>query len=232
MLYNQNKKKADGCGLIISGKQIYKMASEIMEQLNKEDEIYTDLLNLSLYLFDADETLSVIEMAMRLMDHKKVTMHNPFHHFIVPAVLLTTCTKATNGTRIELQTNLVEAIRRSKIVLGGSCGFYGACGAGIGMGIFMSIFTNTTPMSVASWSWGNEATGLCLQEISKIPGPRCCKRVVFITLKTAVPIIQAKLNISLPESKKIQCKYSQQNKECKKELCPFYFNATLQKDEK
>ncbi len=195
-----------------------------MDPINNEAEVYEKLLSQSLQMYDSHEELSVIDMAIRLMDNPEVPMHCPFHHFIVPAVLLTASAKTSGIPSTKLDVDLHEALKRSKLVIGGSCGIYGSCGAGGGMGIFMSIFTDTTPMSVETWSWANKATGLCLQEISKIEGPRCCKRVVFITLTTAVPYIKEKLNISLSPIDQIQCKYYQRNNDCKKQLCPFYPN--------
>lgn len=195
-----------------------------MDPINNEGEVYENLLMQSLRMYDSKEDLSVVDMAIRLMDNPNVPMHYPFHHFIVPAILLTACAKASAIPAAKLDANLHEALKRSKFVLGGSCGNYGACGAAVGMGIFMSVFTDTSPLSVESWSWANQATGLCLQEIAKIDGPRCCKRVVFITLKTAVPYIKEKLNISLTPMDEILCKYHQRNAECKKKLCPFYPN--------
>lgn len=193
-----------------------------MELVKNEDEVYFGFVSDCLEMFAADGEMTVVDMAERLMDHENVPMHSPFHHFIVPAVLLTASMKAIKASQDDLQSSLNEALKRSRIVPGGSCGFFGACGAAVGMGIFTSVFTETTPMSVKTWSWGNEATGRCLQEIAKISGPRCCKRVTFITLKTAVPFIQEKMNISLPAVDQIQCKYSSLNQECKKKACPFY----------
>ncbi len=195
-----------------------------MSSSEGEAEVYRSLLSQCLEMFAAQEEISVLDLAVRLMDNEKVPMHSPYHHFIVPAVLLTASMKAERATQAGLRVSLEEALKRSKIVVGGSCGTYGACGAAVGMGIYMSIFTDTTPMSVETWSWANEATGLCLQEIAKIPGPRCCKRVVFITLRSAVPFIKDKMGLSLPPVGQIWCKYHPRNKECKQELCPFYAN--------
>ncbi|CQR70922.1 hypothetical protein SOV_44340 [Sporomusa ovata DSM 2662] len=193
-----------------------------MHLIENEDEIYDKLQAQCLKMFEADEKLTVIDMAITLMDNEEVPMHYPFHHFIVPAVLLTATKKAQQAARDELCISLTEALKRSKYVLGGFCGSHGACGAAIGMGIYMSIATDNTPMSTRTWSWVNQATGVCLQEISKIPGPRCCKRTVFIVLKTAITFVKEKLNIDLPMQEQIICKYYERNAECKRVLCSFY----------
>ena len=190
--------------------------------VDREDEILDMLLEQSVKMFDSGDEMTAIEMAMSLMDFPEVLMHCPLHHFIVPAVLLTACMKADGRSRSRLIESLSEAKKRSKNVLGGFCGYYGACGSAVGVGIFMSIWTDTTPLSVSTWSWTNRATGLCLTEISVIPGPRCCKRTTFIALETAVPLIREWLGIELPEEKAIVCRYSDRNAECKKNLCLYY----------
>jgi len=56
-------------------------------------------------------------------------MHGPEHHVMVGAALLTAYRNA--GGEIDFSKALHEMYRRGKAVPGGSCGFWGACGAGI-----------------------------------------------------------------------------------------------------
>lgn len=88
--------------------------------------------------------------------------------------------------------------------------------------MFLSIYTDTTPLSERSWQWANELTGLCLQKISTIPGPRCCKRTGFLSVQAAVPYINEKLELHLKLREQIRCKYVDRNPDCKRELCPFF----------
>ena len=162
---------------------------------------------------------------MSLMDIEGVPMHFPYHHFMLPAVLLTAASLQTGRSEEELDAMLDIAMARSQNILGGFCGNYGACGAGVGAGIFMSVFTDASPMSDETWQWSNEITGICLQKISGVPGPRCCKRTCFLSLEAAVPYICEKLGFVLDLSENIECKYHERNDECKKEECPFYPEA-------
>mgnify|MGYP002869165356 CR=1 FL=1 len=66
----------------------------------------------------------------------QVHMHGPEHHGIVPCVLLTAY--RNNGGEVDLPSSLREAVRRAKQVPGGTCGYWGACGAAIGAGIDIS----------------------------------------------------------------------------------------------
>ncbi|MDY6820865.1 MAG: DUF5714 domain-containing protein [Deferribacterota bacterium] len=161
-----------------------------------------------------------LELASQIMEHQKVNMHGPEHHFLVPAVLLATYYNAIGKTG-EKETKIIEAKRRAKNVLGGFCGFYGSCGAAIGAGIFMSIITNSTPLSKEGWSLSNKITALCLNSIAEAGGPRCCKRNTFIALIEAINFINKNLNVSMNYNKMV-CNFTSLNKECLKINCPFY----------
>ena len=158
------------------------------KNVRNDEIIYDKLLEQCLDIFRKKEIKNdVYNILITLMDNEDVPMHYPYHHFIVPASLLTASCMIQDNDEEELNAMLKIACERAKTVLGGYCGSHGACGAGIGAGIFMSVYTDTTPMSVESWQWTNEITGICLQAISKKQGPRCYKRTVFLSVKAAIP---------------------------------------------
>lgn len=162
-----------------------------------------------------------VKLALKLMKHPSVKMHGPEHHFLVPAVLLATYYNSVLQKEI-LVDKLNHAEKRSKNILGGFCGFYGACGAAIGTGIFISLVSEATPLSTDEWSFANEMTGISLQHIAKSGGPRCCKRDTFISLLEAIEFIKNKFDVSLEKEKNVTCEFSHLNKECLKEKCSFY----------
>ena len=53
-----------------------------------KDEIFGAIKEKCLTLFDEKKT-DLYEMAAELMDIREIPMHYPYHHYIVPAVLLT-----------------------------------------------------------------------------------------------------------------------------------------------
>ncbi|MCI5699470.1 MAG: DUF5714 domain-containing protein [Lachnospiraceae bacterium] len=167
---------------------------------------------------------TIWDWAMECMDLEGLPMHCPPHHFLVPAVLLTACAAKEGRTEENLSGMLMEAEKRAKKVLGGFCGYYGNCGAGVGIGIFLSVYTDTTPLSEECWQWVNEATGRSLIRIASVEGPRCCKRNSFLAFEEAALIIRERLGIELEQPKRILCHYYFNNKECKRGKCPFYPN--------
>ena len=91
------------------------------------------------------DPLAILE---KMMDMPFCHMHGPEHHVMVGAALLTAY--HNTGGNIELEKALKEMYSRGKAVPGGACGFWGACGAGISAGQFVSIATSSTPKSAGT----------------------------------------------------------------------------------
>lgn len=185
-------------------------------------DYYVAIREKCLSFFTEKEKKNIWEMAMECMDLEGLPMHCPPHHFMVPAVLLTACARKEGRSLENLEKMLSEADKRAKKVLGGFCGNYGNCGAGVGVGIFLSVYTKTTPLSDVTWQWVNAATGRALIRIASVEGPRCCKRNAFLAFQEAVEIVKERLGLELEKPEKVVCRYFPNNKECKKEKCPFY----------
>ncbi len=191
-------------------------------QFKLEEAVYKELKDVCKKAFTEKAEMNVSELLMEMMDNPEVPMHYPYHHFIIPAALLTAAAVQAETETEDFMDMLKQVEERSKNILGGFCGYYGACGAGVGAGIFMSVFTDTTPMSVKTWQWANEITGKCLVALSKVPGPRCCKRTAFLSLEEAIPYINDKLELHLSMEDNIKCKYHDRNQQCKKVKCPYF----------
>ena len=172
--------------------------------------------------FRAAEEPEAFSLLQDLMDLPGLPMHCPPHHFIVPAVLLTVAGRAEQLPEDLYLEQLAEAKDRALNVLGGFCGWYGSCGAAVGIGIFMSIFTDTNPHSNCNWASCNGATGHALLKIAEVEGPRCCKRNCFFALLSAMETIENELQIRLDRPEKICCKYHNDNPDCKQGACPFF----------
>jgi hypothetical protein len=155
----------------------------------------------------------------RLMNEDFCHMHGPEHHILVGSSLLTAY--KNSGGDIDLPDCLKEMIARGKQVPGGVCGFWGACGAGISSGIFISIITKSTPLSEEEFKLSNLMTSKSLASIANHGGPRCCKRDSYLAILNAVDFVRENLNIVMKKSD-VVCKFHQYNSQCIKEKCPFY----------
>ena len=146
-------------------------------------------------------------------------MHGPEHHVMVGAALLTAYHNA--GGKVELWKALPEMYHRGKEVPGGACGFWGACGAGISTGMYLSIVTKSTPLAEKEWGLSNQMTARALQKIGEAGGPRCCKRDSYLSIIEAVRFTEEKLGVHM-EIKEFSCTRSDRNNQCIQKACPFY----------
>ena len=162
-----------------------------------------------------------VEIVNNLMLTPAIKMHGPEHHYLVPAALLTSYYHTINKTHL-LENKLEQARERSKTVVGGSCGFYGTCGAAVGTGIFLCLISNATPLSVEEWQLSNRMTATALLKIADAGGPRCCKRNTFIGIREAVMFVNEHFNTGIPVAASIQCKFHHLNRECLAEMCQFF----------
>ena len=145
-------------------------------------------------------------------------MHGPEHHVMVGGALLTAYQNA--GGDIDLRSALTEMINRGQRVPGGACGFWGACGAGISSGMFISIISKSTPLAKEPFALSHKMTAASLQKIGEIGGPRCCKRDSFLSILSAVDFVKAHFDIEM-EKPEIVCGFSSRNNQCIGKRCPF-----------
>ena len=145
-------------------------------------------------------------------------MHGPEHHVMTGSALLTAYKNA--GGDLDLQPALLEMMRRGKSVPGGTCGFWGACGAGISAGIFVSIISKSTPLSEKPFGLSNLMTAKALEQIGTVGGPRCCKRDSYLSILAAIDFTAAHFNIQM-EKPEVVCRHAAQNNQCIGSRCPF-----------
>jgi hypothetical protein len=158
------------------------------------------------------------EILERVMAHPNVPMHGPEHHAIVPAIIVAT---AKNAGYPVPEGAVEKAIERGSKVSGGWCGFYGACGAGIGVGIAVSVLTGATPLTGKTRALANEATSYALGKMVD-GGARCCKRAGRNALKSGVEFLGTRMGIKLDRADKVKCQYVKRNKECIGKECAYY----------
>lgn len=159
-----------------------------------------------------------IEIIEKMMAQSFCHMHGPEHHVMVGSALLTAYKNA--GGEIDLNTSLTEMMNRGKSVPGGACGFWGACGAGISTGMFISIALKSTPLTVESFGLSNRMTSTALEKIGSVGGPRCCKRDSFLSILASIQFVKEHLGIEM-DSTDIVCRYSSANNQCIGKRCPF-----------
>lgn len=188
-----------------------------------------------------------VEILKDLMENPYIYMHGPEHHVMVGAALLTAyyncggfagdktagqdiasedqtaeAAEAGEKARRRFEDALEEMEKRGREYPGGSCGFWGCCGAAVSTGMFMSIITKATPLTGKSWGLSNRMTAGALKAIGELGGPRCCKRNSFTAAVAAVKFVEENLGVRMELPEEIRCEFSEENQECLQRGCPYY----------
>ncbi len=166
-----------------------------------------------------------IKIVQTIMKDPYIYMHGPEHHTMVGAALLTAYRNA--GGDIDLPSALAEMHERGRQYPGGSCGFWGCCGAAVSTGMFMSIITDTTPLSTGTWGYSNEITSRALAEIATYGGPRCCKRNSFTAILAAAEYTAEKTGVEMEIPDNVICTFSSENHECLGKKCPYHKSSNM-----
>lgn len=154
----------------------------------------------------------------QVMAHPGLPLHGPEHHAIVPGVIIAA---ARNAGAPLPDGSLDAALKRAAKVPGGWCGYYGACGAAIGVGVAVSVLTGATPLKGEQRSLALGATADALARMVD-GGPRCCKRASRVAVRAAVDYLRDHLAIDLPVGDSPLCGYTARNAQCARTHCDFY----------
>jgi hypothetical protein len=173
---------------------------------------------------DSEET-DPAALTRTVMHHPALKMHGPEHHLLTPAALLTAWCNLRGELRERKAALLGEARRRAAQVPGGVCGAWGACGAAIGTGIFVSLVTGATPRSREPWARSQAVTAEVLGLLARLGGPRCCKRNTWLATLAAAKFSGQQLGTPMP-ARGARCDFSPLNPDCHTEHCPFYPRAS------
>lgn len=165
-----------------------------------------------------EQSQDPVEIIETMMRQPFCHMHGPEHHVMVGCALLTAYKNA--GGEIDLEPALMEMYSRGSSVPGGACGFWGACGAGISTGMFVSIISGSTPLARESFGLSHLMTSRALEQIGRVGGPRCCKRDSFLSILSAIDFVRENFGIAMKKSE-ILCSHASENNQCIGKRCPF-----------
>lgn len=146
-------------------------------------------------------------------------INGPEHHSLVPAIILSSFRNL--GGRIT-ENDIREAIRRGKLVSGGSCASLGICGAATGVGIAFSIIGEATPLTPNQRQSAMLGVVSAAKSISSYKAARCCQRECYLALKQAAEKSQSICGIRLPADDRMTCAQHHKQKECAGAECPLH----------
>jgi hypothetical protein len=162
----------------------------------------------------------ILEELIALPD---LPMHGPEHHAMAGLALLLACEK----TGVELPEIFIEeTIRRCTQIPGGTCGYHGACGGAVSLGVSVSLLTGATPVTGLARGMAHRATALALLSCADDEA-RCCKRALRKTVSAGREFFAEELGIEFPRPVTHQfCVDIPRNRECSKQHCPYFQRAS------
>jgi len=144
-------------------------------------------------------------------------VHGPEHHVLAPAAFLTAYRNRFGGLP---QARIDAAIDRATQFPGGTCGYWGACSAALGIGVAYATLLHATPLSHASRGDAQTVVSRLLAELGKIGAPRCCRRESYLALKLGCELSGEYLPHALEAGPAPECDQMALNRECLGEECP------------
>ncbi|HET97205.1 MAG TPA: methyltransferase domain-containing protein [Desulfurivibrio alkaliphilus] len=159
----------------------------------------------------------MLALLAQIRRHPAIPMHGPEHHALVPGVIL--ATYRNRGGKLDKES-ILTGIERGSRVPGGVCGFWGNCGAAVGVGIAFSVLLAATPMTPEPRRRVQEITARVLGAVARISGARCCQREAWVALKEAAAISRELLPVPLLAAARFKCEQAAANKQCVGRRCP------------
>ncbi len=161
----------------------------------------------------------MIALLDRIRNHPAVPIHGPEHHAMVPGIILSTY-RALGG---DVSDGDIEiAIDRGAKVPGGYCGFVGACGAALGVGIAFSVILGANPIKAHERMAVQTAVHAAMGKVAQFDAARCCQRDSWAVLIEAASLSKNMLPKTLIAEYSLVCKQKSSNKECMGKFCPIF----------
>ncbi|WP_300673638.1 DUF5714 domain-containing protein [Desulfoluna sp.] len=178
-----------------------------------------DALSMVKHLCLATKETDIITLFDKIKTHPAVPLHGPEHHFIVPGVITAAYRNAGGAIGDE---EILSAIRRGADIPGGTCAFWGGCGAALGTGIAFGVILKSTPVKATERQTIQKVTGQIITALGEMKAARCCRREALTAFKIAANLSQEILPIPLQANGTTHCFQFNINKECIKSGCPWY----------
>ncbi len=164
-----------------------------------------------------DQT-DMIALSETIRAHPAFPVHGPEHHFMVPGVILAAY---RNAGGIIADEAIINGIDRGRSIPGGTCAFWGCCGAAAGAGIALGIILGANPLIADKRRIVQQAVGKISAAIALTEAARCCRRETLTVLVKTAEIAETLLSVPLAAGNPGNCGQNRKNRECITDACPF-----------
>ena len=122
-------------------------------------------------------------------------VHGPEHHALVPAAFLAAYRNLGGDISAE---DLDEAIQQGADLPGGSCAYWGACAAALGMGVAYSTILKASPLASAERCTAQDIVARILSRLASLNAARCCQRESLLALRIGAECAAELLPMAMP----------------------------------
>ena len=173
-----------------------------------------------------EKSKNPIQIVKKLMHQDFINIHGPEHHFLDGAAFMIAL--HNSGMEFDLEEKLDLLTERTIKMPGAMCGYWGMCGSVASVGAVLAVLDGTGPLSDDEFYKSHmEFTSSVISKMSKIGGPRCCKRDAMIAFKNGVDYVKAHYDVTL-QYEQMKCEFTELNEQCIKDRCPFYAHSFQQ----
>ena len=179
----------------------------------------TELMGLLEAMLGEERSVDPVETFLRMRSRPDFGMNGPHHHALVAAAFLV----AYHDLHGEpAWADVLDALQSAATELpGGTCGYWGACSAGLAVGMAYCAILGSDPTSGLPRSIAHRAVSAILDRIAQDTGPRCCRRDCLLALQVGCELSTELLPRAVPTSHGAKCEQAADNPECSGEACPF-----------
>lgn len=178
-----------------------------------------DLMQLLEGLLTQSKTTDPVELFMILRRAHEFPMHGPDHHPLVAAAFLVAYHNAYGEPSWEA---ILDALQSAASDLpGGTCGFWGACSAGLAVGMAYCAILDSSPTDGEKRAAAHRVVAQLLGRFGCLPGARCCRRECLVALQAACELSGEVLPHPLQTTYQVKCEQAADNPECMGAECPF-----------
>ncbi len=178
-----------------------------------------DALKVIERLLLASSETDLLTLFEEVRRHPAIPANGPEYHALVPGTILAAY-RNSGGSLCDEE--LLAGLRRGSQVAGGSCAFWGVCGAATGVGIAFSLILKANPLDGPARQAVQDASQQALAEISALPLARCCRRDCWLALRKAAELSANLLPIPLKAEGGEACDQMSSNRECAGTRCPWF----------
>ncbi len=186
----------------------------------------TDALAVIEHICQTTRETDLIVLLEKIRQHPAISRHGPEHHVLVPAVILATYRNLGGEVTPKMFST---ALKWGKAVPGGTCGFWGVCGAAAGVGIAFSVLLKANPVKPGERRQVQSVVHAVLGELAAFEAARCCQRECWLALRKAAELSRELLPIPLRAEAPLICRQSHDNRDCLLTTCPLWDGHVITK---